>query len=197
MSELVVALLAAGVGAGATYLLDVRKAAKERQQQLSDESRTRRQERVAVATALLSDLQLLESMLRQLFTTDKPLNAAGDRPPLFFDHLSGDVRRFAASSVHPIADFFRLAEQVFEVIHDLRARPDKINERLQHQTRCAAGFALQALVRAKDVLVAEGGEIPNTPPLDVVRFPDLPTIPKPVFPLSMQQAGENIPNELG
>lgn len=196
MSELVVALLAAGIGAGATYLFDVRKAAKERRQQLSDESRARRQERVAVATALLSDLQLLESMLRQLFATDKPLNAAGDRPPLFFDKLSGDVRRFAVSSVHPIADFFRLAEQVFDAIRDLRTRSDKINERLQHQTRCAAGFALQALVRAKDALVAEGGELPNTPRLEVVRFPDLPTIPAPSFPVSMQSIGEDIPKEL-
>lgn len=196
MSEVLAAIIGAAIGALATWALDARKAGRERSQQLKDDALRRRQERVSVATALLSDLQRLESLLRQLYHTDRPLHAAGDRPQLFYDHLASEVRRFSASSIHPVAEFFRLSEEVFEVIRDLRARPGQVNDRLQHQTRAAAGFALQALVRARDALVAEGGVVPELPTLEVVRPPDLPTIPPPVFPLSVQQAGEVLPRDL-
>lgn len=196
MPDLAVAFLAALVGAGATYWFDIRKARTERRQAFADEVRHRRQERSAVATALLSDLQRLESALRQFYHAEKPLNAAGDRPSLFYDKLSGEVRRFAASNVHPVADFFRQVDDIYAVLKDLRARPDRVNDRLQHQTRCAAGFALQALLPARDALVREGGEIPQASPLPVVRAPELPAIPPPVFPISMEDSGEAVPSQL-
>jgi hypothetical protein len=50
--------------------------------------------------------------------------------------------------------------------------------------------------RAKEALVAEGGVIADPVPLAVVRAPKLPDIPSAVFPLSMQEASEDIPREL-
>lgn len=188
MSEAVAAVLGAIAGVAGTWLLDARRASRERAALLRDEAQRRRHEKAAIATALLCDLRALEVYLRRLYHSTRPLESAGDRPHLYYDHMAGEVRRFTASNVQAVADFFRMSDEVFAAIRDLRQRKDMITPHLQYQTRATAGYALQALPHAKISLENEGGMLPEEPQFEIVSAPDLPAVPGPVFELWARQA---------
>lgn len=101
MSELLAALFGAVVGAGATYILDVHKAAAERRQQLADDAHERHLQREILATALLSDLQRLEISLRQIYGHSQPYSRRVTCRRCSSNTLLLPYSRFSAGSVHP------------------------------------------------------------------------------------------------
>ena len=187
-------LLAAILGALAAYVFDIRKTAADRRERELEAEKERRRLRSSVATALLHDLRGLETILRQFFGAAKPALWIGQQPSLYFETLRGEVRLFAAPSIPKIDEFYRRAENLFTTLA-AAPPPQRADEKFNHFIKVTAGFALQALPDAKDALLAEGGQLPGPRVLEVINFPDLPTVPPMCFP-DVAAPGNELPDEL-
>ena len=190
LSEFFAALL----GAGAAYLFDLRRAARERDQLLRDAAIERRATQASVATALLLDLQSLEPMLRVFYHSETPAHWVGQSPELYFDTLHSEMKSFSSPSIQPIDTFYRQARDVFSTIIAV-TDAHRNDEDFKHRVRCKAGFALRSIGSAKEALLREGGSLPHPRILESSRFPHLPPVPPRSFP-ETPGTGVTIPEQL-
>jgi hypothetical protein len=194
MNEVLAAIVGAIVGALAVYVVDIRKTGAERREREREIERERRHLRSTVATALMLDLRGLETVLRQFVFEDNPAHWLGQKPSLYFDSLRGDVRLFSSHSVPKVDEFYRRVDNLFTTL-EKAASTQKNNPHFDHYIKTTAGFALQSLADAKNALVEEGGQVPPPRVLEVMYYPDLPTIPPLSFP-DVAPPGRELPEEL-
>jgi hypothetical protein len=182
--QVVAALVGAVAGAGIAYIIDLRRAAADRKRAAEADAAERRQQRAAVATALIADLRALEPVLTQLFRHEKAGQWLGKRFALFFNELRSETTTFTPAAVYTVSDCFRQVDDLFGVLEQEQAigHPNRDAGVFHHTVRTKAGFALQAIPAAKAALVAEGGVIPAPTVLPVTYYPNLPDVPPPSFP---------------
>lgn len=195
MSELLIAIVSAVVGAGAVYLLDLRKMDRERREQVRRADEERQRKKAATATGLLIDVRTLENILRQLYRSEHPGNWRGVPPTVLYQTLLPDLVDFQPATTYEVANFFGLVRDTSQIIGEIPTAGQDA-DRWEHAIRCKAAFALQALPDVASRLVMEGGVIPRARPLDLARFPELPRIPERYFSVTMARAGESLPDEL-
>ncbi len=179
----VAAVLGAILGVLGTYVVDTRRAVADRDLRREEARREREKRRKAVATCLLQDAQRLESDLRQVFETVQPSRGAIHRPKLFWDHIAREVAEFSPVSVNAVAEMYRRVDHFYGAFEQIRIRlgTGPYTDRMEHQIRSHAAFALQLVPIACKALVAEGGEIVGDSDWKPTRFPELPAVPSPVF----------------
>ena len=183
MTEVISAVLGIVIGVFFTYVFDVRKSQAERRTSLADLARERRRNRETAATAILNDLKRLEFDLHQLLASTSPSRAATPHPDLFYDALRGEIRWFAASSIQPVANFFRQAEFVFSTLQIIRdaGQAQSLDKQREYHLQCLCAFALQSLPPAAKALRDEGGVEPESIAYPLVTYPDLPATPPKEF----------------
>ena len=194
MNQLASVVIGAVLGAVLAYVFDLRRASREHTQAAKDAAQDRLRRRASIATALLADLQTLEPSLLQLYNRENAGEWKGERPHLFFDALRGEVKEFSSNSVHDVAEFFRRAEDLSGLLAEAATIPK--TDEFHHSIRAKAGFALQSIPQAKAALISEGGQVPEPRALEIIRFPDLPTIPPRSFPDVSATPGEELPEEI-
>jgi hypothetical protein len=140
----------------------------------------------------LADLQTLEPSLLQLYNQKNAGAWKGERARLFFDALRGEVKEFSSNSVHGVAEFFRRAEDLFGLLAEAATIPK--TDKFHHTIRAKAGFALRSIPQAKAALIREGGQVPEPRALEIIFFPELPTIPPRSFPDVSATPGEELPD---
>ncbi|GAC1516561.1 MAG: hypothetical protein NVS1B4_12170 [Gemmatimonadaceae bacterium] len=161
------ALVSAGLG---FFAGDVRKRIDDRRR------------RAAIATALLIELRWLEQNLRALH--GHPQAALSTRQlitPVFDQFATDSVLFFRPGTVRGILHFRALVRDI-QVSKDV-VRPESSSiERAHHYFRMKAGFAALLIPDLKNRLEADGGTLPPGPPLEVVRYPAVPSLGPPAFP---------------
>lgn len=182
---LISAILGVVLGVLGAYVFDLRLANRARRERDEQSMRERLEHRATVATALLEDLRVFENFFRQAFDSEKPSLVVATRPALYFDALRAEMRFFGPTAIAPLAETFHLAMQYYDVLDkmrefgngQIRSTPER-----EHEMRVKAGFVLQTLPAARDALLAEGAVlIDPDPKLEGVRYPELPSVPEPVF----------------
>ena len=185
VSAIVGAVDGAAIGVFGPYYFDLRKSQRAQAEREQEAKAERERHRSAVATAIIQDLRELEGFSRQMYDSDRPTSAVVTRPRRYFDALRAETRWFTPSSIHPIAEVFRLADLYYDSIPQLReigggrirATPER-----EFELRASAGFILQAIPTAVTALRAEGGVLEDRAPnWSPANYPDLPPIPAPVF----------------
>lgn len=178
------ALAGAALGVLGTYVFDLRKAQRARAQRIADEAEAQRRHRATVATALLHDLRRLEFSLHEVYDVEDAATVVVARPPLYYDVLRGDSRLFSPGTIEPLSTFFDQVDHLFGSFQALRAiGPEQLrpSPRRNYEVRCHAAFALQALPRAFDALVTEGGVVDEQFKWSATLYPQLPAVPEPRF----------------
>jgi hypothetical protein len=194
VSELGAGLIGAAFGAIFAYLLDLRKAARERSHQAKEAAKQHAERRAALATALLIDLRTIESTLRQFYKLEHPSGARGFLPSPFFDRVEHELVIFSASTVARVLAVYTSTRDFFALLSEARSEP--VTGDLDWAVRCKAGFALQALPDAVEALVADGGEFPPERKVGHVFRPDLPKVSGRVFPRVLTEDARGFSDEI-
>lgn len=187
-------VLGALLGVAGTYIFDLRKAQREQAARNAESARDRSRLRSTVATALLQDMRLLECQLSEIYYFETASRYVPSRHRLYFDSHAGDVRLFAAPTVHVLTEFYRRYYHVlsaYDLLPRLKDSGTRSPAELEHELRSQAGYALQSLPAAVQSLRDEGGLVNETEEWSPVLFPQLPEVPAPVFEATKQVVEES------
>ena len=134
-----------------------------------------------LATALLIELSHSESVLRDMYSQEHPLDFVWIIPLPWFERLFPDTRSFAPATTQAAYQFYGLVLEIESRIEQMR-KFKEITEKDQWMIRAKAGSAVQRMAQLAAALKKEGGELP--PILDMQHFEEgeLPKLPPPVFP---------------
>jgi len=136
--------------------------------------------RSQMATALLTELRVLEQFLRRLRANETPLNSDWIVPaPYLMDNLS----RLDLLSAPAVLVLMTLHGKLSDIsIYRARHAPQGPHTPLQNwYVRLNATFGAHLIAEAKSLLLADGGLPPKPLPSDVTHFPDLPPLPPVAF----------------
>jgi len=134
-----------------------------------------------IATALLIELRHVESILRDMYSQQRPLDYYWFVPLPWFEKLFPDTRSFTPATTQAAYQFFGLVLEIQSRIGEMRKYKD-ITDTDHWIIRAKAGSAVQRLAHLVEALQREGGSLP--PIVDMQHFAkgELPKLPPPVFP---------------
>jgi hypothetical protein len=144
------------------------------------ERRDRARRRQATATVLLFELRIMDLALREMYRLDHPANQfAGPTFPMF-DTVGSDILLFQPASVEAILT-------AWGYMADIRYRLEPLERGLvqrgttwDEDLRWLARRGVEAIVPARERLLAEGGQLPRA---DVARLATYP-VPRESVPPS-------------
>ena len=183
-AALVGAILGACLGSLGTYLIDTRKAVRERDERKAERALAEKSHCRSVATCLLQDLHKLELEFSQFYEHERPSRLAIAKPQLFWNTLLADVRLFRPNSINEITEVFQTSDHFYnsvETVHSASGGRVQSNPRLEFQFRSQAAYVLQRIPAATKALLAEGGVLSGQPNWVPTTYPTLPPVPPPTF----------------
>jgi hypothetical protein len=128
----------------------------------------RRRRRIAIATALLSELRSVELDARQLVELEKAALRGGEPVGGAFLRLrtSDDLLLFQPATVTHVLGLAALLATNRDLIAEFQAK--KAGDWVHQYVRANAGFICQRIPKLKADLVGEEGELPPAEPFEVV-----------------------------
>jgi hypothetical protein len=134
-----------------------------------------------LATALLIELRHVESVLRDMYSQERPLDYHWFIPLPWFEKLFPDVRGFSPATTQAAYQFFGLVLEIQSRIGEMR-KYKQITDNDQWIIRTKAGSAVQRLAHLVTALQEEGGSLPAITDMQHFDKGELPELPPTVFP---------------
>jgi hypothetical protein len=149
---------------------------------VAQSKRERRERRVAIATALLTELRWLERILRKLAQHNEAA-ASTVRPTTdVHDEFQSEFLLFGPETLRLLLYFRGLIRDIELSRENIRAGLAPVDGDAHHFFRVKAAGAASLIPELRRLLEGEGGASPLDKHVEQFKPPSLPSLPPPAFP---------------